>query len=374
MNNKIFLKYRTKVLVNTESKRNNQNAVLALMANIASLGFTLSAELKSRLANLTLIELKNYSLELIPILQEMVGAHVRYQPLFINFPEGVPEDTTEFYYKRLAGHFMSIFYGNDNNLLSCGHMISSDDELDMSNYGACPICNRSLNDDEVGVQKERPKFAELIDLKIIGLGTTSEFEDIFTNLIGSKSSISESNKVDCTWFIENYGEEIVSMIPKEIPHKEQLSFLCAGLLKNTRIAFDIIKKYIKTSTDVLRLAVAMSNGDVSLAAPTKFKSFKRAERRLLLELLNNIYEPVEDMLRHKSKWIRLGAPAPEATDHVRLKPRYELFIGGKFVPPRAGRYFTIWKAGLSVANLSGRPFGGPSSSLTSRASPFSSPS
>jgi len=33
------------------------------------------------------------------------------------------------------------------------------------------------------------------------------------------------------------------------------------------------------------------------------------------------------------------APAPESTDHIRLKERYGLFIGGKFVPPISGKYF-----------------------------------
>ena len=33
------------------------------------------------------------------------------------------------------------------------------------------------------------------------------------------------------------------------------------------------------------------------------------------------------------------APAPESTDHIRLKDRYGLFIGGKFVPPTSAKYF-----------------------------------
>ena len=32
------------------------------------------------------------------------------------------------------------------------------------------------------------------------------------------------------------------------------------------------------------------------------------------------------------------APAPE-TAKVEIKPRYDLFIGGKFVPPARGEYF-----------------------------------
>ncbi|HEY1692392.1 MAG TPA: aldehyde dehydrogenase family protein [Polyangiaceae bacterium] len=33
------------------------------------------------------------------------------------------------------------------------------------------------------------------------------------------------------------------------------------------------------------------------------------------------------------------APAPEATDHVTIAPRHELFVGGKWVAPRSGKYF-----------------------------------
>jgi aldehyde dehydrogenase (NAD+) len=34
------------------------------------------------------------------------------------------------------------------------------------------------------------------------------------------------------------------------------------------------------------------------------------------------------------------APAPEATDHVRIESRYGLFVGGRFVPPRSKRHFS----------------------------------
>ncbi len=33
------------------------------------------------------------------------------------------------------------------------------------------------------------------------------------------------------------------------------------------------------------------------------------------------------------------APAPESTDHIRIDPQYELFIGGEFVAPRERQYF-----------------------------------
>jgi len=63
---------------------------------------------------------------------------------------------------------------------------------------------------------------------------------------------------------------------------------------------------VKTATDVLRLAVAFSDGDVSLAEPTKFMKFKRQERKWLLELLERSDQPTEDMLRWVEPWKRLG--------------------------------------------------------------------
>ena len=33
------------------------------------------------------------------------------------------------------------------------------------------------------------------------------------------------------------------------------------------------------------------------------------------------------------------APAPESKDHITIKPQYELFIGGKWVKPKSGKYF-----------------------------------
>ncbi len=96
------------------------------------------------------------------------------------------------------------------------------------------------------------------------------------------------------------------MLPAEITMKETLAFVVATLLTTGKMKTEDISSYFKTATDVLRLAVALSEGDVSLAANTKFKKFKRAERRLLLSLLTNLKNPAEDMLKYRGQWIRLG--------------------------------------------------------------------
>jgi hypothetical protein len=45
---------------------------------------------------------------------------------------------------------------------------------------------------------------------------------------------------------------------------------------------------VDSVTDVLRLACAMSDGDVSLQAPARLRSFSRHERRVLLAALDAV--------------------------------------------------------------------------------------
>src|SRR5204862_5993955 len=47
--------------------------------------------------------------------------------------------------------------------------------------------------------------------------------------------------------------------------------------------------------------------------------------------------PAQRRLSFGDRWAY--APAPEASNYIKVKPRYQLFIGGKFVAPRSGKYF-----------------------------------
>jgi len=47
--------------------------------------------------------------------------------------------------------------------------------------------------------------------------------------------------------------------------------------------------------------------------------------------------PNERRLNFGDRWSY--AAAPEASDYIKIKPRYELFIGGKFVRPQSKKYF-----------------------------------
>ncbi len=45
----------------------------------------------------------------------------------------------------------------------------------------------------------------------------------------------------------------------------------------------------------------------------------------------------ENTLKFDTDWTY--APAPESSDHIKLKSQYELFIDGEFTPPSSGKYF-----------------------------------
>ncbi|PDV96649.1 hypothetical protein [Candidatus Chloroploca asiatica] len=118
--------------------------------------------------------------------------------------------------------------------------------------------------------------------------------------------MSPADRADLAWFFQTYGDAALALIPTTVPHREHAALLGALLLRHTSRGAERLPTYVTTATDVLRLAVALSDGDVSLANPTKFRSFARAERRLLLERLEACGSIIEDMLRYPEPWKRLG--------------------------------------------------------------------
>ncbi len=267
--NNILLRRKNKIIVEkgNVTEPNNQY-IITIMKNIEALGYTFSEELFKTLQSLTNKDLQDFYLELISTLKSMIGADVVYKPMYPNFPESVMEaDYIDLYINAII-HYWS---------------------------------NGTLYPHEE--KNERLPLFEETKVKIIDLGTKQDLYDIFNNLCQSKTSISQSDKEDLEWIFKNMQVKF----PEEISLKENIALIGKLYLENCPLATSKdIQKYFKTATDVLRLITAMSDGDISLATNTKFRSFKRKERRLLLELLQNCGYIEEDMLRYKNRWLRIG--------------------------------------------------------------------
>lgn len=271
--NSILLRRKNKVIIPRGRGRLPTSYVATINQNLEEIGYTLSAEVIGALATLSTDEAGRFYEEVIDALKDLRGVK-DYRPMYPNFPRQVMEAGRAELYLNALLHYLTAWLSD----------VSGDDErrrVWLPRY----------------VKDERGPLEEGVSLTIIELGTEEDLIQVFTRMVSSKASISETDKAELKWFVENYG----LTLPDSIPNKEILAFV-GGLMPES----SALRQHVRTATDVLRLAVAMSSGDVSLAESTMFRSFKRKERKALLELLENCGNLIEDMLRWKGRWIRLG--------------------------------------------------------------------
>ena len=149
----------------------------------------------------------------------------------------------------------------------------------------------------------------------LGLATAQDLERIVADLAAQATPFSAQDRADLT-ALRDFGPEAAPRVAV----KENLAVLTV-----TFSDLDFSASY-RTVTDVLRLAVAMAGGDVSLAEPCRFPSFSRAQRRRLLGLLDAVGEVqdsrdcAEEMARRCERWKRLARHLRPG-DYARRFPR-----------------------------------------------------
>lgn len=305
MKNKIFIKRKSKVIVKEGQENLDPNYILNFVGNIEQLGYAITEKLAVRLSTLNVEEFCIFYDEILSYLKEITGSSIKYKPMYPNFPAQVSEIPLEKLFEINSLHYLGDWIGI-----------------------------RIIPDFEI---KKRNILNEITKIKVIDLGTEEEFEEIFRNILASKSTFSQQDRIDLGWCIRNYAYQINSYLPEDLPNKENMATIISMLIKHTQNSENFYSNYINTATDILRLASAMSDGDVSLADNTIFRSYKRIERRFLLSLLEHCVLPVEDMIRNKNRWIRLGEKlhpgeyktrypkAAESFDIIRNNRPYETF-------------------------------------------------
>ena len=252
-----------------EQNESEKRALTACMKNINSLGYSFSKELMASLIHLDIDEIRSFYSASLPMLQRMRGAEVEYNPMYPNFPQQVAEASD-------AELFVNAII----------HYISSG--LWLPEYEKVP--RLPLLDDDKTI--------------LLSVGNHSDLMAVFSNLVGSKTSLSQQDKEDVITIIENcpdYGK----YLPDEIYLKENVAFICKAIIDHAAIKdASVISKYFKTATDVLRLIVSLSDGDLSLSKPTRFRSLRRTERRMVMDLLASCGNILEDLYRYPNEWLR----------------------------------------------------------------------
>jgi hypothetical protein len=239
----------------------NQDLAMSLSAEMMQLGFVPSQELFTTLRALSVVNLTNLHGTIIPILKKMKGAHVKHKPFYPNFPQQVMEMSHFELYMNAIMHYWTF-----------GHWRPNYDEL------------------------PREYHFEDVKFRILNIIDDDGFNKIFVRLLTANESLSETDKKVIKWFMDN-----MNYLPTTaIPFKENLCYVAGLLLERGKD----IAGFVTTTTDVLRIATHLSGGDISLAENTKFKSFNRKTRRVLVQALEGVIRE-EDVVRHKNKWVRL---------------------------------------------------------------------
>ncbi|WP_052685568.1 TerD family protein [Lentzea aerocolonigenes] len=262
-----------------------------LDAALIKVGFKASRELIEHISDVA--DAEEYAQEIVRAVKELVGARAQHNPYFKDFPHNVP-DTVAFWLSCISD--VAEFSGNLLDLPKYGRVQHTYEEM------------LKAHDELIPSLKDR--------MTVLHLGGTldDEITRLYLELAESPIPLGEDDRT----LLGELATQRLDVTPEAVPTRENRAILNAARLVAQRPLADI-----DTVTDVLRLAAEASGGDVTLRESTRFRSFRRPERRALLAALDEV-EPSKfgDVNQHREAWKRLGE---------RLHPHEHPFAGAQDV-------------------------------------------
>ena len=283
-------------LVQIESISSDRNVSPRIMATIAAnliyYGFVLSKEAFDKLASLDEASVKEWWSRFEPSLKEITGdsKNMADYVVYKNFPQEVLDMSQAQYW--ISQIFM---------------------------YWGAP------NDWFTEVEENRESMLENTELKILHLVKDGSVQKVLDTLTMSPAKWTPRQFESTLFLVKN--EELNLDISK-IPFKENMVKLVSAIFEEG------IELNIKSATDVLRLAVGLSDGDVSLDTNSKFRKFNRSQRQQLLAMLEGSTNLAEDMMRYKGKWKKFMYslhPGDYANKFPGVCEAYNALYNGKIV-------------------------------------------
>ena len=283
-------------LVQIESISNDRNVSPRIMATIAAnliyYGFILSKEAFDKLASLDEVSVKEWWSRFEPSLKEITGDSKNMADFVVykNFPQEVLDMSQAQYW--ISQIFM---------------------------YWGAP------NDWFTEVEENRESMLEDTELKVLHLVKDGSVQKVLDTLTMSPAKWTSRQFESAIFLVKN--EELDLDISK-IPFKENMVKLVSAIFEEG------IELNIKSATDVLRLAVGLSDGDVSLDTNSKFRKFNRSQRKQLLAMLEDSTNLAEDMMRYKGKWKRFMYslhPGDYANKFPGVCEAYNALYNGKII-------------------------------------------
>ncbi|WP_225804795.1 hypothetical protein [Streptomyces sp. NK15101] len=263
-------------------------------AALMSVGFKLSAGLLEELARLpeeTVVALAARTLDSV---REMVGDHVRHNAYFVDFPANVP-DTLDFW-MRCVAEALDDDTARPGVLrrLRAGVL----DLLTLPSYGV----PRHTYEEMLAAHGELIAAAgDRMTVLHPGGTLDDEATALYLSLAGSPTPLGDDHLRDLALLA---AHRVDGPQPVAIPVRETRAVVNRARLD---AGADLL---LDTVTDVLRLACALSDGDVALREPTRFRALSRPVRRALLGGLDAVVAgapaKLADVGAHREAWKRLG--------------------------------------------------------------------
>ncbi|MEV4295365.1 hypothetical protein [Microbispora rosea] len=300
-----------------------QVAARQLDAALLSVGFTCSPALLDRLARLPGEQVIDLGVRVLAAVRRLVGDHVEHNAYFVDFPRNVP-DTLEFWAGLLREAMLDPVAAAR---LRPGIL----NLLDLPRYGSYQHTYADL----LAAHAELVPLAEdRVTVLELGGSLQDEARDLYLSLAGSEVPLAAEDLAALRALAAFCAGLHADDQPERVPVRENRAVINEARLAAGRPLL------VDTVTDVLRLAALCSGGDVTLATPTRLRSFRRAERRILLAALDVVPAAKHgDVLRHREQWKRLGERL-----HPHEHPRF----------PRAAQVFDVARGVRKAASFGSR--------------------
>ncbi|WP_431923456.1 hypothetical protein [Micromonospora wenchangensis] len=328
---KLIIQKTLRVPASTAAAGDGTTVARQLDAALLDVGFSASRALLEHVGALAPAPAMDLAATVVSAVRELVGDHVRHNAYFIGFPHDVP-DTVEFWVDRLRAAVLASGGRATDAQLRDAAVAGGVNLLDLLAYGTYQHTYAELlaaHDTLVTTAGDR--------VTLLHLGDAPEVEAarLYLALAGSPTPHGEADLAILSELAVACAD---GAQPTEIPVREN-----RAVLNGIRLLLGRPLVGVDTTTDVLRLACQVSGGDVSLAAPTRFRAFRRPERRMLLAALNEVVaanpDKLGDVARYAERWKRLGE---------RLHPHeYDQW-------PHAQEVFMVARGQRRAHNLAGR--------------------
>ncbi|RKT88703.1 hypothetical protein SAMN05421805_1011744 [Saccharopolyspora antimicrobica] len=321
-------------------------------AVLVGAGFKASRDLLEHVSALEPGAASDLAAQVVGSVRELVGDHVQHNSYFIDFPRGVP-DTVEFWVSCLRDAFVPSGAASPTDAeLLAGLSAGLIGLLDLPRYGRYQHTYAEMlaaHDELIPSVKDR--------VTVVHLGDSFDHEAraLYLELAGSTTPLGETDRKLLAELAEHCGGEV----PESMPVREN-----RAVINTARLAAGLPLVGVDTVVDVLRTACQASGGDVTLAEPSRFRSFTRRERRVLLAALDQVVAGAEGKLGDIARWAerfkRLGERL-HPHEYPRFPGAQDVFAvarGERTAPSLTGRAELAFAAGdipAAAAVLAGAP-------------------